>query len=73
MAREKTREKGRRTEVPASWKPALTEFLIDTAYRKPELESVMLHIAELAGLPEVTQEINRLRGYAKRRNGRRVA
>ena len=69
----KSRAKQESRKDPASWKYALNEFLIDTAFRKPELENIMLHIADLADLPAVREEIMRLRKYAARRNGRKVA
>lgn len=73
MPRKKRSDGPKVLAIPQNARVELTDTMIRYAERKPELEGVMMHLARICELEPVIREIERLRGYAKRRNGKRVA
>lgn len=71
--RRKTKRQEKVVKLGASAPVELEALMIHYAYQKPALEAVMLHLARAGGFDAVVREIERLRGYARRRNGRKVA
>lgn len=45
---------------------ALADKMVDTAFRKPDLEPVIMQLAKSADMHEVVRELDRMRKYVKR-------